>query len=235
MANMGQVQEGDFVYDPFAGTGSIILACQYFNSFTFGGDLDIRVLKGYGVGRKTKNNVPGLDKIQRYDKFTNFHHYKMQIPEIFVMDCSTPAFCTDSTSARGALFDSIVCDPPYGVRARSQKVGVSETKQKRMDRLAEEKKKRDEEGIPSEEEDEEEPHFSMKEHYDVNKVYSDLLQNATKLLRKGGRLVFLYHTDTSLPAERNKFPEHPDFEFVCSSENNLTKCRARHLITLIKK
>ena len=106
-----------------------------------------------------------------------------------------------------------------------------------MDRLAEEKKKREEDGIPSEEEeeDEEEPHFSMKEHYDVNKVYSDLLLNASKLLKTGGRLVFLYHTDLSLPAERNKFPENPDFEFVCSSENNLTKCRARHLITLIKK
>jgi len=24
------------------------------------------------------------------------------------------------------LFDSIVCDPPYGVRARTQKVGVPE-------------------------------------------------------------------------------------------------------------
>ncbi len=41
--------------DPFLGTGSIMLACQYFNGFCFGGDLDIRVLKGYGVGRKTKN------------------------------------------------------------------------------------------------------------------------------------------------------------------------------------
>ncbi len=185
------------------------------------------------MGRKTKNDVPGLDKIQRYDIFTNFYHYKMQVPEIFVMDCSKPAI--GSEAPRGPLFDSIVCDPPYGVRARSQKVGVSETKQKRMDRLAEEKKKREEEGIPSEEEDEDEPHFSMKEHYDVNKVYSDLLDNASRLLKKGGRIVFLYHTDLSLPAERNKFPDHPAFEFVCSSENNLTKYRARHLITMIKK
>ena len=75
----------------------------------------------------------------------------------------------------------------------------------------------------------------MKEHYDFNKVYSDLLVNAAKLLRKDGRLVFLFHTDLSLPSERNKFPEHPDLEFVSSSENNLTKYRARHLITMIKK
>jgi hypothetical protein len=35
----------------------------YFKSFCFGSDLDIRVLKGYGVGRKTVNKVEGLDKI----------------------------------------------------------------------------------------------------------------------------------------------------------------------------
>ena len=105
-----------------------------------------------------------------------------------------------------------------------------------MDRLAEEKKKAEEEGVQEESDgEEEEPHFSMKEHYDVLKVYSDLLENASKILRKGGRIVFLYHTDLSLPAERNKFPDHPDFEFVCSSENNLTKYRARHLITMIRK
>jgi len=126
MANQGQIQAGDFVYDPFAGTGSIVMACQYFDSFCFGGDLDIRVLKGYGVGRKTKNLVEGLDKIQRFDIFTNFYHYRMPVPEIFVMDCSRP-----SLNTRGGLFDAVVCDPPYGVRARSQKVGISETKKKR--------------------------------------------------------------------------------------------------------
>jgi len=31
------------------------------------------------------------------------------------------------------LFDSIVCDPPYGVRARTQKIGVSETKKERFE------------------------------------------------------------------------------------------------------
>lgn len=78
------------------------------------------------------------------------------------------------------------------------------------------------------------PHYSMKEHYEVLSVYGDLLENASKILRPGGRLVFLFHTDQSLPAEKNKFPEHRAFEFVCSSENNLTKYRARHLITLVR-
>ena len=61
MANQGQVSAGDFVYDPFVGTGSIATALQHFGAFVFGSDLDIRVIKGYGVGRKTKNKVEGLD------------------------------------------------------------------------------------------------------------------------------------------------------------------------------
>jgi tRNA G10 N-methylase Trm11 len=31
------------------------------------------------------------------------------------------------------IFDSIVCDPPYGVRARTQKVGVGENKKARFE------------------------------------------------------------------------------------------------------
>mmetsp|Transcript_32369 Transcript_32369/g.49531 ORF Transcript_32369/g.49531 Transcript_32369/m.49531 type:complete len:144 (+) Transcript_32369:415-846(+) len=67
MANQGLVKEGDFTYDPFIGTGSIAVALQHFNAFTFGSDLDIRVIKGLGVGRKTKNKVEGLDKIDKFD------------------------------------------------------------------------------------------------------------------------------------------------------------------------
>ena len=31
------------------------------------------------------------------------------------------------------IFDAIVCDPPYGVRARSQAVGVAEHKKERYE------------------------------------------------------------------------------------------------------
>jgi len=31
------------------------------------------------------------------------------------------------------IFDAIVCDPPYGVRARTQTIGVAESKQKRFE------------------------------------------------------------------------------------------------------
>jgi len=54
-----------------------------------GSDLDIRVLKGYAVGGKTKNKgIPGVDKIDKFDVFTNFKHYGLPEPEIAVMDVS---------------------------------------------------------------------------------------------------------------------------------------------------
>lgn len=134
MANQGQVKPGDMVYDPFVGTGSIAIACTHYGSTQFGSDLDIRVLKGYAVGRKSVNKIPGLDKYSRFDVFTNFIHYKFPMPNLFIMDCAKQSF------QRGGIFDAIVCDPPYGVRARSKKVGISDTKMKRKARLEEEAK-----------------------------------------------------------------------------------------------
>jgi tRNA (guanine10-N2)-methyltransferase len=65
-------------------------------------------------------------------------------------------------------------------------------------------------------------------------LHIHLIEIAAKLLVKGGKLVFLFHTDDRESAEKNKFPEHPAFQFVRSSRNGLTKDRARHLITMVK-
>jgi len=81
----------------------------------------------------------------------------------------------------------------------------------------------------------EQPHYSMKEHFDFVELHMLLLEIASVLLVKGGRLVFLFHTDDEEPAEKNKFPEHDDFEFIRSSRDPLTKKRARHLITMVRK
>ena len=62
-----------------------------------------------------------------------------------------------------------------------------------------------------------------------------MLDHASVQLRPGGLLVFLFHTDEEYTEEQNKFPEHPDFEFIRSSKDRLTKARARHLITMKRK
>ena len=116
------------VYDPFVGTGSIATAMQHFGAFVFGSDLDIRVIKGYGVGRKTTNKIEGIDEIEKFDVRTNFDYYKLPRPDFWVQDFHRPMIRPSS------VLDSIVCDPPYGVRARTQKVGIAD---KKMDRFYE--------------------------------------------------------------------------------------------------
>jgi tRNA (guanine10-N2)-methyltransferase len=66
------------------------------------------------VGRKTKNKIKGIEKIEKFDAFTNFDYYGIPQPDFWVQDITQPMIRNDRP-----LFDAIVCDPPYGVRARS--------------------------------------------------------------------------------------------------------------------
>ena len=52
----------------------------------------MRVLKGYAVGRKTKNQVEGLDKIHKFDIYANFRHYALPVPDFLAMDISALHF-----------------------------------------------------------------------------------------------------------------------------------------------
>ncbi|OMJ69813.1 hypothetical protein SteCoe_32375 [Stentor coeruleus] len=113
MVNQGQVVENSLVLDPFVGTGGILLAASVFGGVCYGGDIDMRVLKGLGVGRSTKNT--------QADIFTNFSNYGFKKPEILRCDNSTP--CLRPIN----FFDCLICDPPYGVRAASRKTHKNTT------------------------------------------------------------------------------------------------------------
>ncbi|KAF1743485.1 hypothetical protein MXB_2837 [Myxobolus squamalis] len=58
MANQAQIKPGSFIYDPFVGTGSTLLACAYFGSFVMGSDISKPLLHG-----KTKSTIK--EKITR--------------------------------------------------------------------------------------------------------------------------------------------------------------------------
>ena len=61
------------------GTGSILIACTYFGGICFGSDLDIRVVRGYRVGRKNKNFEGDLNE-DKFNVFTNFRYYGLPSP-----------------------------------------------------------------------------------------------------------------------------------------------------------
>ena len=153
----------------------------------------------------------------------------MMRPDVFAMDVSALQYNLNRVQSQSEhcpsvrpIFDAIVCDPPYGVRARSQKAGIRESKLQKPKKEVRES-------------DEVLPYFSQKEHFDFVELHEHLLHVASILLRPGGRLVFLFFTDEEASPEKNKFPEHPAFDFERSSKDQLTKFKARHLLTLRKK
>lgn len=215
MANQAHCRAGDLIYDPFVGTGSIALACQHFGAFVIGSDIDIRVLKGSGVGHKATNKIDGIEKIETFNIFTNFSHYRLPQPDFLAMDIST-------LSMQRPVLDAIVCDPPYGVRARSQKIGVRESRKDKHDKR--------------QDRDTDQPYFSQKEHFDFVELHDYLMQVALRLLVPKGRLVFLFHTDeASEGLESSRFPKIEGLSLVRSSRDKLAKNRARHLLTYVKE
>ncbi len=46
MANQALIKPGSIVWDPFVGTGSIIVAAAHYGAHVYGSDIDYRVLHG---------------------------------------------------------------------------------------------------------------------------------------------------------------------------------------------
>lgn len=152
LANISRVSTDMLVYDPFVGTASILIALTHFGAKCFGSDIDTRVLRGemYAGSHKEQHNTVGQET--RRDIFENFKRYNLPAPELIRMDnhvfdrhitlhshgtytasdTTTTTNCTMvSNSVAGSandcsqgLFDAIVTDPPYGIRAGAKKSGT---------------------------------------------------------------------------------------------------------------
>eukprot|EP00012_Vannella_robusta_P006073 CAMPEP_0206200604 /NCGR_PEP_ID=MMETSP0166-20121206/10982_1 /ASSEMBLY_ACC=CAM_ASM_000260 /TAXON_ID=95228 /ORGANISM="Vannella robusta, Strain DIVA3 518/3/11/1/6" /LENGTH=192 /DNA_ID=CAMNT_0053618981 /DNA_START=209 /DNA_END=783 /DNA_ORIENTATION=- len=165
-----------------------------------GGDLDPRVLRGIGKGGK--------------DVMSNFRQYN-------IMDKCGGLIINDNSKLTvwrdGELFDAIIGDPPYGVRAGAKKVG------KRV------KKNKEPKPIP---EDCLEPHIPQCIPYAMEDVLVDLVQFAAKTLLVGGRLV--YWLPTTVEYKESDVPLHPCLKLLSNSEQHLAGKFRRRLITMEK-
>lgn len=45
---MAQVRDNQFVYDPFVGSGSLLVAAAHFNAYVMGADLDYNLIHSRG-------------------------------------------------------------------------------------------------------------------------------------------------------------------------------------------
>jgi tRNA (guanine10-N2)-methyltransferase len=105
MTNLGQVKAGHIVFDPFVGTGSILLSAALRGAYCVGTDIDIRVLRG----RSARENI-----------ITNFQQFHLPRPELIRSDNGLYHRHFHGTNS---FYDAILCDPPYGIRAGARKSG----------------------------------------------------------------------------------------------------------------
>ncbi|KAF8822648.1 hypothetical protein IE077_000498 [Cardiosporidium cionae] len=98
MCNQALVKRGALVMDPFVGTGSIIIAATHLGGLCFGADIDIRVLKGWGISYVNPSLETAPNVKQR---------------------------CKEACEKWRPWLDAIIADPPYGIRAAARKGGQS--------------------------------------------------------------------------------------------------------------
>lgn len=173
----------------------------------FGSDNCIKVLIGKGVGRKNdKSSLVG--KVAHADIFSNFKQYDLPPPEILRMD----ADC--SLLKIHPWIDAIVCDPPYGRRAQLKEKASDSQLVKRKPEVA----------LTVDE---------LNKAREMDACLTSLYQIALSSLKIGGRLVLLFHMN-STDEFSEVFPLSPGFKIERKSVNGLTKDRCRVLVTLLR-
>ena len=197
MANQALVRRGSLVVDTFVGTGSILVALAHHGAICFGTDIDVRILRGGAASAATIA--------------TNFKHYGFTAPELIRGDASTRG---SSMLRSNELFDAVVCDPPYGIRAGARKSGSSRSE------------------VSAVPESVRHSHIPQTQAYDVDEILDDLLDNSARMLRHRGRLVFLMPAAFGMTTA--ELPTHPCLRLRNASEERLTGNMSRWLITYEK-
>ncbi|EDW34634.1 GL21470 [Drosophila persimilis] len=206
MANQAMVREGDLVFDPFVGTGSLLVSAAKFGGYVLGADIDYMMVHAQCRPSRISQRVRERDESIR----ANLKQYGCadRYMDVLVADFSNPLWHPR------LLFDSIITDPPYGIREATEKV---ETKKSAKEDT------RSEDMV----------HYPSTSHYSLQSLYCDLLEFSAKHLKLGGRLVCW------LPFHREDYdeamlPHHKHLRLVANSEQPLTGNTSRRLLTYEK-
>ncbi|BGP14967.1 hypothetical protein JCM10213_007230 [Rhodosporidiobolus nylandii] len=203
MANQALAAPGKWVYDPFVGTGSMLLTAAGFGALAFGSDIDGRQIRGKKTGIRHSAEQYGVSS---------------RIVDTCCFDMTQHPWRT------GGMFDAIVTDPPYGVRAGAKRIGrEGGEKQPRV------VPGRESEGFHHQFEDYVPPSVG----WPMEEVISTLVTYSLYLLKPGGRLVFFLPTDNAEYQDVD-IPSIPGLKLVSNSSQSFGKW-ARRLITMEKE
>lgn len=210
MTNLAQARAGSLVFDPFCGTGSMLLTSAHFQSMVIGSDISWNVMMAKGKSarmgqenRKPNETLRGaLEGFDLGDKC---------VDSLVIDNNINPWRRIDD-----GWFDAIITDPPYGVREKCEKVGTS----KKFDDWI------DFDGT----------HFPDKVAYNLNDVFADLMKFSNKHLRVGGKLVFWYPVSREELKKHGKllYPRHSSFELFADCEQVLNMRTSRILLVYSK-
>ncbi|XP_075868777.1 tRNA (guanine(10)-N(2))-methyltransferase TRMT11 isoform X2 [Nelusetta ayraudi] len=164
MANHAKVKKNDLVFDPFVGTGSLLVACSQFGAYVCGADIDYNTIHGRGRSSRKNQKWRGPDENIR----ANLRQYGTEdmYLDVMVSDASKPVW------KNAALFDAIITDPPYGIRESTRRTGSHKDITKPPD------------GIYVE------SHVPVSKAYHLSDIFADLLNFSAHHLVMGGRLVY---------------------------------------------
>lgn len=198
MTNLAQVKKGSTCFDPFVGTGSILLTCALKGAYCFGTDIDIRVLKGKGDNQ----NI-----------MSNFKQFNLPRPELVRSDNS---IYHRHYRSHTSLYDAIVCDPPYGIRAGARRSGSKLDKIRPI--------------LDNHRHD----HIAQTRPYAISDVMADLLDVAARSLVMDGNLVYIIPSMADFNPETD-LPIHPCLEQTYCCYQPLHVQYGRRVVVMKKK
>ncbi|XP_068616195.1 tRNA (guanine(10)-N2)-methyltransferase homolog [Brachionichthys hirsutus] len=207
MANHARVKENDLVFDPFVGTGSLLVACSHFRAYVCGADIDYNTIHGKGRSSRKNHKWRGPDENIR----ANLRQYgaeKMYL-DVLVSDASKHVW------RQTALFDAIITDPPYGIRESTRRTGSCKDVVKPLDGSYVES------------------HVPVSQVYYLSDIFTDLLNFSAHHLVMRGRLVYwlpIYRPEYS----EQMIPLHPCLRLISNCEQMLSSHTSRRLITMEK-
>ncbi|CAF1029949.1 unnamed protein product [Brachionus calyciflorus] len=226
MANMGNVNSTSFVYDPFVGTGSLLVGAAHCGAHVAGADLDYNLVHSRGLSSRMGQKYRRKDETIRNN--LKQYGFESKYLDILAADFSSK-YIRDNFK-----FDAIITDPPYGIREKAKKLG-SKKQTKTLEN--------NDEIIV---EDDKHGNFVKHIKYNLGDIFYDLLDFASKHLVLEGRLVFWL--PVYMEEDRNKLsleeirdilvkfiPKHEDLILSSFSEQRLTKFTSRLLVTMKKK
>ncbi|XP_072175830.1 tRNA (guanine(10)-N(2))-methyltransferase homolog [Diadema setosum] len=208
MANQAAIKQNSFVFDPFVGTGSLLVAVAHFGGFVAGCDINYNVIHGKGKASRaqSESKYRGRDENIR----ANLKQYGLdhKYIDVLISDFSRNIW------REQPLFDAIITDPPYGIREKTRKVGSDKEPYVRDDQTS--------------------FHMPVTQSYFLSDIFTDLLNFSAHFLRLNGRLVYwlpVYRPEYS----EDQIPQHPCLQMVANDEQILNSSISRRLITMEKK